>query len=176
VAYGTQAGVAGFAVVHLAPKLILLLVLGLLTVQPSDLCAQTHSSESLEWGSLQYRHLTDSDSHAQIFLARLAPPRQVPPLPGLSPSQRRGIRIGSRIGVVAGGIIGWSLAPDAPDNCVLECGVEVIGAVFSAALGAAGGLVIGGGIGLFVGTLVGNDDDSSPRTAVALAIPLGRFD
>ena len=125
------------------------------------------------------RTLPTDDSRSGLGLlpegrAQFAP--QIPSRPGLSHSQRRGMRIGAGIGWVAGAVVGWLLAPEAPDTCVLDCGVEVVASALYAGLGGLSGLVIGGGLGLAVGTVVGDDDGSAYRAAVTFTIPVRPFD
>ncbi len=170
--------IAGHRLLRPAPSLRLLLVIGLVTVQPSVLCGQSRFPEPADRDLLRAAAFTGFDLHASIFVGRgpRAVEAQIPSPARLNPSQRRGLSIGSGIGVLVGGLIGWSLAPEAPANCTLECGTKYVAAALYTAGGAATGLVVGGGIGLIVGTVVDIDREGRPRTSVTFTIPLGPFD
>src|SRR5688572_19407304 len=117
----------------------------------SDLHGQTQPSprDLVAWSvpsTLPAEHPTAGPGLLSTGQPQVAP--QIPSQPRLSSSQRRGMRIGAGIGVVTGALVGWSLAPEAPDTCVLECGVELAAAALTAGIGALSGLVIGGGVGL----------------------------
>jgi hypothetical protein len=123
------------------------------------------------WSVLRTLPADRSPTGSRLFLTgqpQGAP--QIPSQPRLSSSQRRGMRIGAGIGVVTGALVGWSLAPEAPDTCVLECGVEFVAAALSAGFGALSGLVVGGGIGLAVGTLVDDDNGGVYGAMVTFAV------
>jgi hypothetical protein len=124
-------------------------------------------------------------AHAQVSSAAAAPlasswittsmpeAGQRDPTPGiqLSETQRRGMRWGARIGIIAGLGIAWLVAVPDDDECVeLECVGRAAALPFHLAVGMLGGMVAGGAVGLGVGTIF--DDSGESQSTLELRVRL----
>jgi hypothetical protein len=90
----------------------------------------------------------------------------VPYRPRLSEAQRRGLRIGAKVGFVVGAAVGYLLVPDCePANwaCPMVRPVAMTIAV-------AGGGVVGGAVGGVTGILIVGATDDEARLEVRLRV------
>jgi hypothetical protein len=90
----------------------------------------------------------------------------------LSETQRRGMRLGAQVGMLAGVGIAWvAWTPDDDDECPnFHCIGKGIALPFYLVGGMLGGVVAGGAVGLGVATIV--DDDGGRRAALEVRVRL----